>query len=111
MSDQEVPIGILLDGFDLRAILDRVPDKKGSEPTPPDPIDNRTHLVLVQRLSDLPDPQFEQVLFGFKPPAGLISSEAQGKRAVDLLTWLEGPTGKGYPALLEVLTDLGIPRP
>lgn len=55
--------------------------------------------------------QFEQVLFGLKPLAGLIASEAQGKRAIELLPWLEGPTGKGYPSLLEVLANLGIPLP
>lgn len=110
-STEDVPLSTLLDGFDIQAILERVPDKKGLEPTPPEPIDNRTRLALAKLLADLPNPQFEQVLFGLNPPAGLISSEAQGKRAIELLNWLEGPTGKSYPALLEVLAGLGISLP
>ena len=111
-SDQEIPISILLDGFDVRAILDRVPDKKGPEPTPPKSFDQRpTRAALLKFLVALPDPQFKQVLFCIDPPAGLMSLGDQATRAVELLKWLEGPTGKGYPALLEVLADLDIPLP
>ncbi len=35
-SGEDVPLGILLDGFEIQSILARVPDKTGAEPTPPD---------------------------------------------------------------------------
>ncbi|MEL6813764.1 MAG: COR domain-containing protein, partial [Cyanobacteria bacterium J06598_3] len=35
ISDQDVQINLLLEGFEVREILSSVPDKKGQEPTPP----------------------------------------------------------------------------
>jgi len=35
-------------------------------------------------------------------------TSAKGKRTVELLTWLEGPTGKSYPSVHRVLRTLAL---
>lgn len=68
-------------------------------------------LQLVELLSELPDPQFKQLLFVLHPPSGIFPGDSapQRDRAVALLTWAEGP-GPGIPALLQVVEQItGIP--
>ncbi|MDJ0704429.1 MAG: hypothetical protein QNJ46_14185 [Leptolyngbyaceae cyanobacterium MO_188.B28] len=57
-------------------------------------MDLETRNRLFATLADLPQPQFEQLLFSLKPPAGTISGgEApQGNRVSDFLAWVEGPS-------------------
>lgn len=108
-STDDVPLSTLLDGFEIRDILAKLPDKKGGDPSPPEHLDTDARIVLVNMLSALPQPQFDQLLFALNPPSGIVSSGAQAARVVELLKWVEGTGGKGFQSLLKVLEDLNIP--
>jgi hypothetical protein len=62
-------------------------------------------LALFQRLSSLPGPQFEQVVFALRPPAGNVppASAPLGQRVSALLEWAESPMGCGLETLEQVL--------
>jgi internalin A len=130
ISDEVVPLKSLLDGFD-EDIIQKLPDKKGAEPTPPElsstyetpalnqtsansrPMSNQNdtaiRIALAKFLSAIPQPQFEELLFVVAPPPGIISPGAQKNRVGELLTWVNGPNGMGFQQLLEVMESLGIP--
>jgi hypothetical protein len=62
-------------------------------------------LQLIQWITALPAGQFEELLFALAPPPGNISasSEKQGIRAGELLTWAESPFGPGIAVVIELL--------
>jgi len=131
ISDEVVSLKLLLEGFDVQDIIQKLPDKKGIEPTPPEPSspyktsalsrtsansrpmsnqkDIDTRIALTEFLSALPNPQFEQLLYVLDLPRGNISPGAQRTRARELLSWVSGPTGIGYAKLLQVMESLNIP--
>ncbi len=57
--------------------------------------DLQARLKLMQQLSALPNPQFEQIVFALQPPAGSMpgSSAPLGDRVAALLNWAEGTGG------------------
>lgn len=65
----------------------------------------RQRLALSQRLSALPGPQLDQVIFALDPPKGNIpsSAAAPGDRVMALLIWAESEIGCGLEALEELL--------
>jgi uncharacterized protein YjbI with pentapeptide repeats len=67
----------------------------------------KERLNLLKALTELPRAQFEEVIFAFDPPSGVIPSSvsAQGNRVAALLSWIEGPTGPGLDRLRELLED------
>lgn len=69
-------------------------------------------IKLNQLLSGLPGPQFEQVIFALRPPAGNVPSSAapQGQRVAALLEWAESPIGLGLDVLESVVNDVINPR-
>ena len=132
ISDQDVSLSLLLEGFEVEKIIQNLPDKQGDGtiPTPPQPLnvspvstthtspttmpdqmDTQTRIALSQTLSALPPPQFEELLFALNPPRGIISSGAQRTRVSEILSWVDGPGGISLQKLLEVLVALNIPVP
>ncbi len=65
-------------------------------------------LQLSQRLSSLPGPQLDQVIFALKPAAGNIppASAPPGDRVMALLTWAESEIGCGLETLQQVLNSV-----
>ena len=65
----------------------------------------QARLKLMQRLSGLPNPQFEQIVFALQPPAGSIpgASAPLGDRVAALLNWAEGTGGCGLETVEAVL--------
>ena len=65
-------------------------------------------LALIQTLSSLPGPQFEQLIFSLEAPRGNLGgpSAAQGERAPKLLEWAESPVGCGLETLEQVLNSI-----
>ena len=63
---------------------------------------------LVGKLNSLPKGEYEQILIALGPPAGVIPAEsaAQGGRTFALFQWLEGSTGPGLSALIELLQQI-----
>lgn len=59
--------------------------------------DLQARLNLMQQLSGLPNPQFEQIVFALQPPAGSMpgSTAPLGDRVAALLNWAEGTGGCG----------------
>ncbi|NER81257.1 MAG: hypothetical protein F6K42_17160 [Leptolyngbya sp. SIO1D8] len=62
--------------------------------------------ALLQALSSLPPPTFDEVLFVLNLPSGTVpgGQASQGKRAAALLEWAEGSTGRGLREVYELLT-------
>ncbi|MBE9112012.1 toll/interleukin-1 receptor domain-containing protein [Nodosilinea sp. LEGE 07298] len=67
--------------------------------------DLQARLKLMQKLSGLPNPQFEQIVFALQPPAGSMpgSSAPLGDRVAALLNWAEGTGGCGLEDVKSVL--------
>lgn len=67
-----------------------------------------TRINLLQTLSSLPSPQFEQLVFTLSPPIGNIPSSyaPQGQRTSALLEWAESPIGPGLSHLQEALKQV-----
>ena len=65
-------------------------------------------LKLVRTLNSLPQAQLEELIFVISPPPGVISSSMapQGSRAIELLRWIESPTGPGSQVLQELLAEI-----
>ncbi|HSM82063.1 MAG TPA: hypothetical protein VLS96_10265 [Nodosilinea sp.] len=65
---------------------------------------------LYQYLLDLPEAQFNQVLFNLNPPSANISPALapRGQRVPELFTWLES-IGPGLEALRTALADCSDP--
>lgn len=64
-------------------------------------------LKFVTRLSAIPAPQFSQLLFSIKPPAGIVpDGGAQAARVTALTNWAEGPGGCGLEAIEKLLDTL-----
>lgn len=63
---------------------------------------------LVGKLNSLPKGEYEQILIALGPPAGVIPAESasQGGRTFALFQWLEGSTGPGLSALIELLQQI-----
>ena len=63
---------------------------------------------LIKLLNELPGAQFGEILTSLKPDGGIVpgSSAAQGQRSTSLIEWVEGPTGPGLQAMLEVMSTL-----
>ena len=73
---------------------------------PPTPSrDLQARLKLMQTLSGLPSPQFEQIVFALQPPAGTIPGVTAplGNRVAALLNWAEGTGGCGVANVEAVL--------
>lgn len=70
--------------------------------------DLQARLKLMQKLSGLPNPQFEQIVFVLQPPAGSIpgSSAPLGNRVAALLNWAEGTGGCGLENVKAVLETI-----
>lgn len=104
------------------ASLQKVQDQAdgGSQPsvqpaiaTPAQPLNPyQQRLRLNQLLVGIPGPQFEQVAFALRPPAGNVPSAAapQGQRVAALLEWAESPMGPGLDVLESVVNDVVDPR-
>ena len=62
-------------------------------------------LFLVQTLSALPQPQFDELVFALDVPNANIPSDSacQGDRTTALLQWAESPVGPGLPTLERIL--------
>ena len=67
--------------------------------------DLQARLKLMQQLSGLPNPQFEQIAFALQPPAGSMpgSTAPLGERVAALLNWAEGTGGCGLEHVKTVL--------
>jgi hypothetical protein len=67
-------------------------------------------LALSEALFKLPDPQFKQLVFALKLPAGILPSDqaALGDRVVVLLQWVEN-NGPGLALLQQVLEQISQP--
>jgi formylglycine-generating enzyme required for sulfatase activity len=65
-------------------------------------------VKLIKLVTELPPAQFEQLLFGLRPPAGVVSPHGapQGVRANELLSWSEGPGGCGLVVFVQTLDVL-----
>ena len=65
-------------------------------------------LQLTQRLSALPGPQLDQVIFALKPPPGNIpaASAPPGDRVMALLTWTESEMGCGLETLEQAIDSV-----
>jgi hypothetical protein len=76
------------------------------------PPDFSQRLKLNQRLSSLPAPQLNQVIFALKlPPENApASSAATGERVTALLEWAESGIGCGLAAVEEMLQEIA-PEP
>lgn len=78
-----------------------------TDPQPPSsPAQQR--LALIQLLSSLPGPQFEQVVFALNPPPGNVPPTAAplGQRVPALLEWAESPIGCGLHSLEAVVNQV-----
>lgn len=81
-------------------------------PKPPKPPAKRTaanpyqkRMELFSLLSSLPGPQFEQIVFTLRPPAGNVPPPPAplGQRVAALLEWAESPIGCSLEALETVV--------
>jgi len=82
-----------------------------AEPVSTAPLSPRERIDLMQKLSALPGPLFNALLFSLNPPAGLIPDNASlVDRAIALLSWAEGPAGRGLAEVRQVLQDLLNPQ-
>ena len=65
-------------------------------------------LKLTQRLSALPGPQLDQVIFALNPPKANIpsASASPGDRVIALLTWAESAIGCGLETLEQGLDSV-----
>ena len=68
-------------------------------------------LELFGKLASLPEPQFEQMLFGLNPPSGNVpSSQAdQSERVKALLDWADSPVGNGLDQVEFVYNQIAVP--
>ncbi|MGF1523970.1 MAG: hypothetical protein ACFBSF_16760 [Leptolyngbyaceae cyanobacterium] len=64
-------------------------------------------LQLIQWINRLPQGQFEELIYALNPPAGVVSAStgAQGTRAKEFLSWVEGSTGPGIQEMLALLRN------
>lgn len=69
-------------------------------------------LKLSQRLSQIPGPQFEEMLFALNVPKGIVAgpSAPQRQRVVSLLEWAESEMGHGLDTLEDLLESFTNPR-
>ncbi|MEM9448102.1 MAG: hypothetical protein AAGA75_06175 [Cyanobacteria bacterium P01_E01_bin.6] len=102
-----------IDGLPLQDISNAISTAQKQTYTPPKTLDRKARLNLIRNLNRLSQGQFEELVFALDPPKGILPSSAgaQGNRTKELLDWAEGPTGIGLPAVLELLTDLGMTQP
>jgi hypothetical protein len=72
----------------------------------------QTRTELYQFLLNLPDAQFNQVLFSLNPLPGNVSpaQAPRGQRVPELFTWIESPIGPGLDALRTALEATLSPR-
>ena len=65
-------------------------------------------LELIRLINALPDPEFDEMAFALNPRGGIVppSEAAQGRRGKALLEWVEGPTGCGMAAFLELFNAI-----
>ncbi|NER85064.1 MAG: tetratricopeptide repeat protein, partial [Leptolyngbya sp. SIO1D8] len=71
----------------------------------PEPLSSDERLELIRQLSNLPQPQFNELLFALDPPGGIVPGTAspQGDRSKALLDWAKGPIGCGLRAVFSLL--------
>jgi hypothetical protein len=74
------------------------------------PLSVEARLALSEALVKLPDPQFKQLVFALKLPAGILPSDqaAQGDRVASLLQWAE-QSGPGLGEVQELLKRISPP--
>ncbi len=67
---------------------------------------------LMRKLNSLSSPQFNELIFNIKPPAGIVPppSAAQGDRVFALLSWAEGTGGCGLMQVEQALEAVTIPQ-
>jgi formylglycine-generating enzyme required for sulfatase activity len=65
-------------------------------------------LALIRLINALPGPEFDEMVFALSPRGGIVppSNAAQGHRGKALLEWVEGPTGCGMAAFLELFNAI-----
>lgn len=65
-------------------------------------------LCLIQTLNALPESQFDELVFALNPSKGNVpnNSNAQGRRSIALLQWVESSLGPGISDLEHVLENL-----
>jgi hypothetical protein len=70
-------------------------------------------IAIIQAINELPDPQFEALVYILSPPELVSSSAAaQGMPSVQLLRYVEGPTGPGIEEFLQAYCEVtGLPSP
>ncbi|WP_017297082.1 CHAT domain-containing protein [Nodosilinea nodulosa] len=92
-------------------LINKKPAPPPSPPPSPSPQIPQGRTELYQFLLNLPDAQFNQVLFALNPPPGNISpaQAPRGQRVPELFTWLES-IGPGLEALRTSLENLLDPR-
>ena len=68
-------------------------------------------LDLFRKLTSLPNPQFETLLFGLNPPAGNVPSAqaSQSDRVAALLEWAES-IGCGLDQVVTAYLQVAYPR-
>ena len=89
------------------------PDHSASKPTNSTAAERfQKRGALFQSLSNLPGPQFEQLVFSLDVPRSNLGSTAaaQGDRVSNLLTWAESSVGCGLETLEQVLNAIINPR-
>lgn len=81
-------------------------EKANNQPALSDDLQKR--LQLTKDLSGLPNPQFEQVVFTLRPPAGSMpgSTAPLGDRVAALLNWAEGTGGCGLDLVESILEQI-----
>ncbi|MBE7384368.1 MAG: tetratricopeptide repeat protein [Leptolyngbya sp. SIO1E4] len=71
-----------------------------------DSLSSEARLKLIQCLNGLPQTQFEELVFALNVALGVLPGKeaAHGLRTKALMEWVEGPTGSGLRALLDLLS-------
>lgn len=64
-------------------------------------------LKFIRYLNQLPEPQFEELLYALGPPFGVVPGKnaPQGNRVSSLLAWIEGSTGPGIQRLKQLIEN------
>ena len=103
-SGSTPPVNVF-QGLPKSSLPPEFPKPPHANPTQPTANLYQKRMELFTLLSSLPGPQFEQIVFALRPPAGNVppSPAPPGQRVPALLEWAESPIGCGLDALGEVV--------